>query len=93
MIRYPYLIEVNLPSVHQDYVEQFLDQTVTSLTNNMRFRAAYEHIEKVMHKFTRETTRINCAKITSLHPSHNFQLTEKFRRYFPLVDPQSMFQK
>jgi hypothetical protein len=51
---------------------------------------AYEHLQRMTHYFTRETTRINCAKINNLTKSHTFEITEQFRIYFPLVNPQLM---
>lgn len=92
-ITYPYLRQINLILVNDDYVEQFLDDTKTCLPKNITFNTAYECLQNVTHHFTREETRNNCAKITMLEPCHQFILTEEFRMYFPLVDPQSMVPK
>lgn len=86
IIKYPYLTEINLFDVHDDYVEQFLDHTKTCLSKNIQFLTPYEHIQRVTHNLTRETTRVNCAKITNLIP-HTYKLTQEFIMYFPLVNP------
>jgi hypothetical protein len=66
LIEYSFLGELAIFSVHDDYIEQFLFDTKTYLQNNVLLHINYESLQRVTHNFTREDTRINCAKIHEL---------------------------
>ncbi len=66
IIRYPHLIRLRFTTAHDDYVEQFLVNTKMSLPNNVYLSVYYQSLKRVTHSFTRNTTRINGAKLTSL---------------------------
>jgi hypothetical protein len=48
IIKYNHLIELNLSEAHQDYHEQFLFYTKTSLTNNVRVWMNYLSVKKAI---------------------------------------------
>ena len=60
IIKYPHLTTLNLLRAHDDYVEQFLVDTEMSLSYLHVF---YEALKRVTENFTRNTTRINWAKL------------------------------
>ena len=66
IIEYPHLIELDLVRIHENYVEQFLNNTKTCLLNNVYLHVDYDSLQKVTHNFTRDATRINCSKINGL---------------------------
>ena len=66
VIEYPRLTELNLPGVHIDYVEQFLSSMNTRLPCLRNLWIRYEHLISVTNNFTRDSTRINCAKLKRL---------------------------
>jgi hypothetical protein len=63
IIQYPYLTKLDLNDVHDDYVEQFLLDTKTCLSRKLELDVDYEPVDRVTHNFTRDATRINCAKL------------------------------
>jgi len=83
IIEYPHLIELDLVRVHENYVEQFLDNRKMSLPNHVNLYVAYDLLEKVTHNFTRDATRMNSSKINHLllfnKPAFAFDLKD----YFP----------
>ncbi|CAF3914734.1 unnamed protein product [Rotaria sp. Silwood1] len=66
LIEYSFLGELVILNAHDDYIEQFLCNTKTHLQNNVLLHIKYESLQRVTHNFTREDTRINCAKINEL---------------------------
>ncbi|CAF3412615.1 unnamed protein product [Rotaria sp. Silwood1] len=66
LIEYSFLNELAIVKGHDDYIEQFLFNTKTYLQNNVLLHINYESLQRVTHNFTRENTRINCAKINKL---------------------------
>lgn len=66
IIEYPHLLELYLPHVHIDYVEQFLSGMNTRLPCLRKLWVGYEHLRSVTNNFTRNLTRINCAKLQCL---------------------------
>ncbi|CAF3375804.1 unnamed protein product, partial [Rotaria sp. Silwood2] len=65
-IKYPHLTSLNLVQVHDDYLEQFLVDTEMCLPNHVHLSVNYEAMKRVTENFTRNTIRINCAKLASL---------------------------
>ncbi|CAF3150249.1 unnamed protein product [Rotaria sp. Silwood2] len=63
IIKYPHLTLLNLLCAHNDYIEQFLDNTKTCLSNNIHLVVDYNSLQTVTYNFTRNTTRVNCVNI------------------------------
>lgn len=51
---------------HDDYIEQFLDDTKVCLSNYITLFVEYCSLRRVTHIFTRARTQINCAKVKYL---------------------------
>jgi hypothetical protein len=84
VIEYSHLTALHLFHVHDDYVEQFLFDTKTSLPNFIRLSIDYDQLQRVTHDFTRDTTRNNCSKIKTMRNS--LQLPKHNRSYFPHLE-------
>jgi hypothetical protein len=82
-IEYFFLNELCIINVHDDYIEQFLFHTKTYLQNNVHLYINYESLERVTHNFTRDVTRINCAKISKLYLCSQGQRSNSLEKYFP----------
>ena len=65
-IEYCHLIELDCGDAHIDYVEQFLSNDNTYSPRLCKLHVQYEHLITVTENFTRNTTRINCAKIEDI---------------------------
>ncbi|CAF1153859.1 unnamed protein product [Adineta steineri] len=65
VIEYPFLNELTLVRVHDDYIEQFLLHCKASF-QDINLSINYESLQRITHGFTRDDTRINCAKINKL---------------------------
>ena len=81
IIKYPHLTEINLAEAHDDYVDQFLNNTKTCLLNNVHLRVRYNSLEKTTNNFTRDVTRMNCSKIITLIVSGH--TNQNLEQYFP----------
>ncbi|CAF1486971.1 unnamed protein product [Rotaria sp. Silwood1] len=66
IIEYSYLIQLDLLKTHENYVEQFLNNTKLSLLHNIYLRVDYDTLQRVTDNFTNDTTRMNCSKIKYL---------------------------
>jgi len=85
IIKYPYLTNLTLYDAHDDYIEEFLVNTKICLLNNaVHLNIYYEQLKRVTNNFTRDTTRINCAKLDSLC-LNGCQLPQYAKDYFPHV--------
>ena len=67
MIRYPSLRNLNLPCVHDDYVEQFFFSTRTCFSNGMHVGVHPSQLKRVTHVLMRDETRINYSKVKSFY--------------------------
>ncbi|CAF4251841.1 unnamed protein product, partial [Rotaria sordida] len=83
IIKSPHLTDLNLIQAHDDYVEQFLVDTEMCLSNHLHLSVYYEAMKMVTENFTRNTTRINCAKLRSLHLWMACGITKHVKDYFP----------
>jgi hypothetical protein len=86
LIQFPFLIELFIFHVHDDYTEQFLLDTKTYLRNNVRLYIDYASLQRVTHNFTRDATRINCAKINKMHLKGRPQCLNSLQEYFPYAE-------
>ena len=65
-ITYSCLTRLCVLCSHDDYLEQFLLDTKTSLPSNMSLSAACDTLETVTCHFTRSDTKSNCTKFSSV---------------------------
>ncbi|CAF1374487.1 unnamed protein product [Rotaria sordida] len=83
IIEYPHLSHLNLDEAHDDYVEQFLLDTKTSLPNSVYLSVDYQVLKRVTQHFTRNTTRINSIKLRSLGLIGKCKIPKYVKEYFP----------
>ncbi|CAF1128301.1 unnamed protein product [Rotaria sordida] len=83
IIKYPHLTRVKFLAVHDDYVEQFLVDTTMCLPNNVFLAVCGQALERVTENFTRNTTRINCAKLRLVYLVGKYEITQQLKDYFP----------
>jgi hypothetical protein len=86
VIKYSHLTLLRLDMAHDDYIEQFLIHTKTCLSNCISLMVYYPSLKNVTNNFTRDTTRINCAKINYIHGIDKLDLPKHFHTYFPYVE-------
>jgi hypothetical protein len=87
IIEFSHLAELILQDVHIDYVEQFLSSANTSLPSLTALTVQYEHLKVVTKNFTRDATRINCAKLKYIFFGKVIHLAQprNFYLYFPCL--------
>lgn len=85
LVKYPYLAILSVYCAHEDYVEEFLDEHRTCLSNDVKLSVSYGMLRKVTNNFTRASTRINCKKISFLYDIHKDNVPDHFYLYFPHV--------
>jgi hypothetical protein len=83
LITFNHLFELNLFSVHNDYVIQFLSDRNTRLPCLTNLIIGYKLLITVTKNFTNDSTRLNCSKIKSLITHELIVRPEKFDSYFP----------
>ncbi|CAF1409157.1 unnamed protein product [Adineta steineri] len=85
IITYPHLAELVLSDIHIDYVEQFLFSFNTCLPCLNSLDIRYEHLTTVTENFTRDATRMNCAKVKRIVFNRVIHLgqSRNFYLYFP----------
>ncbi|CAF2668538.1 unnamed protein product [Rotaria sp. Silwood2] len=82
IVKYNYLIALDIEEVHDDYIEEFLFNTKTYFHNNILIYINYKSLERVTHNFTRDVTRINCAKINEIFLFGKKNYSNSLRDYF-----------
>ena len=85
LIKYLHLTKLNLIEAHQDYLNLFLDHTITSLPNCISLGINYTSLTRVTHHFTNDRLRINCGNVIRLRIYSKCQISEDLKRYFPCV--------
>lgn len=83
VIRYPFLIELDLCYAHKDYHKQFLFDDRSCLPNSISVYMNYELVKEVTHNFTSNTARKNCAKILFTSFFERSKFPEHIKEYFP----------
>ncbi|CAF3547553.1 unnamed protein product [Rotaria sp. Silwood1] len=83
IIEYPYLSELDLVEAHDAYIEQFLVDTKTCLSNGICLTVDYQALYRVTQQFTRNTTQLNCIKIRCLGLNDICQIPKYVKEYFP----------
>ena len=66
IVKYCYLIDLNIKQAHDDYIEEFLCDTKTFLCNNIHLTIDCKTLLRVTYNCTRDDMRNNCAKIQKL---------------------------
>ncbi|UJR23220.1 hypothetical protein I4U23_026239 [Adineta vaga] len=92
-IIYSFLYQLSIINVHDNYIEQFLFDSNTSLLNNFTLYIKYESLQRVTHNFTRDITRNNCTKINKLYLCGKSEPSNILQEYFPCaeIDYSSIF--
>jgi hypothetical protein len=85
IVEYPYLISLRIWVSHIDYVEQFLNETKTHLPHLTKLAVDYDQLAIVTNNFTRDITRLNCAKVKQLIIDKTFVHSKDVYVYFPLL--------
>lgn len=87
VVEYPHLVQLDLSYAHPDYVEQFLCSSNTRLPCLNKLRVKYDYLSSVTNYFTRNSTRLNCAKVKCLIFEQMICSVEsrEFHLYFPLL--------
>lgn len=83
IVKYPCLTLLSFPCVHEDYLEEFLDEHRTCLSNHVKLSVGYGILRMVTNNFTRASTRINCKKISFLYMINRDDVPDHFYLYFP----------
>ncbi|CAF2986737.1 unnamed protein product [Rotaria sp. Silwood2] len=91
IINYYHLTELRFFRAHEDYLEEFLLATKTSLLNNVYLFVGRDLLEKVTDNCTRDATRLNCSKIIYCYSKYDTQLEEHIKDYFFHTDIRSWF--
>ncbi|CAF3385449.1 unnamed protein product [Rotaria socialis] len=86
IIEYHHLTKLVLLDVNLDYVEQFLDKTKTSFTNNIFLTIKSYLLGKGTNYFTRSELRVNCAKVYGLNIFGELKTRKNLNAYFPNVN-------
>jgi hypothetical protein len=86
IIEYRHLILLDLARTHEDYVEEFLNNTKTCLLNSVYLRVGYESLKKVTGDFTRNETGGNGSKISRLIVCGYKIELPKLKDYFPYAE-------
>jgi hypothetical protein len=66
VIEFSHLVELMCPFAHNDYLEEFLCNSNTRLPCLSKLIVQYEQLATVTRNFTRNTTRINCARLKQI---------------------------
>ena len=83
IIKYSHLTLLNLWDAHNDYIEQFLDNTKSCLSDNIHLVVNYDCLQTVTSNFTRNTTRMNCSRVTKLSVYDKLVTFRQLKDYFP----------
>ncbi|CAF1431603.1 unnamed protein product [Rotaria sordida] len=83
IIEYPHLIRLDLVQTHENYVEQFLNNTKVCLLNDFDLRVDYNTLQRVTDNFTSDAIRINCSKIKCLFLYNEPELSRDLKDCFP----------
>ncbi|UJR15355.1 hypothetical protein I4U23_002304 [Adineta vaga] len=82
VIKYPFLNDLRLGGAHDDYIEQFLLQSKACFEDSS-LSINYRALQRITHNFTRDDTRINCAKIIKLVLYGDKKHSSCLQEYFP----------
>ncbi|CAF1457214.1 unnamed protein product [Rotaria sordida] len=83
LITFNHLLTLDILSVHDDYVIQFLSDKITRLPCLTNLLIKYKKLTRITNYFTNDTARLNCAKIKSLITFELLVPPQNFHSYFP----------
>ncbi|CAF1375581.1 unnamed protein product [Rotaria sordida] len=84
IIEYPHLTKLAIVQSHENYLEQFLNNSKMYLSNNIYLFVDYNSLQRVTDNFTSDTTRMNCTKIKCLNINIQPELSlDLIKDYFP----------
>lgn len=83
IVEFPHLTSLHMKFAGRDYVEQFLNNTKTNLPRLTKLEINYYDLANVTDNFTRDATRINCAKVKYLILDNIMVHSRDFHLYFP----------
>jgi hypothetical protein len=84
-IEYPHLTTLHTWCAHRDYLEQFLNETKTSMPCLTQLITLVRNLVVVTNHFTRRETRRNCAQVKTLISPEVLSNFEGLYDYFPLL--------
>ncbi len=85
IVKYNSLTRLDITRIHDDYLEEFLSDTRTCFHNNICLSINYKSLERVTHNFTRDDTRINCSKMSTIY-FYGKEDSKSVRDYFPAAE-------
>jgi hypothetical protein len=85
IVTYPHLTSLSVRYCHIDYVDQFLNETKTHLPRLTELIVNYNQLTIVTENFTRNATRINCAKVKRLIIVTSLPHSKDLYVYFPVL--------
>jgi hypothetical protein len=83
MVKYPHLTSLDVAYCHENYLEQFLNETKAYVPCLTKLTVDHRHLKSVTENFTREATRCNCAKVKQLIIIQRLDNSEDHSHYFP----------
>ena len=85
VIEYLHLTSLDVTRCHEDYLDQFLNETKAYIPCLTKLSVSASELKKVTKDFTKETTRRNCANLKELLIDPMIDLTEH-SHYFPSLE-------
>ena len=86
IIEYPHLSQLIIFTSHSDYLEQFLNANKTCLRNCLKLIPRCSDLQLITNNFTRDETRINCAKVKYLDRHEQWNVPSHFYDYFSRLE-------
>ena len=83
IIKYSHLTYLHIAESHDDYIEQFLFDTRTCLSNYIYLAVDYHGLKRVTKQFTSNTIRKNCEKLRALNLVGKERIPKYVKQYFP----------
>ncbi len=84
-LHFPKLIYLSIRYAHIDYINQFLHDKYTRITQSFILWIDYRRLVTATDNFTNDATRVNCSQVVSLNIDQSFVYPENFYLYFPLL--------
>ncbi len=83
MVEYSHITSLDVAYSHNDYLEQFLNETNAYVPCLTVLTVCYRDLKIVTENFTREATQRNCAKVKQLIITEPLDNAEDHSHYFP----------
>ncbi|CAF1678157.1 unnamed protein product, partial [Adineta ricciae] len=85
IVEYPHLSFLDISTVSNYYIEEFLNETKIRLSCLLELKIDYERLRVITKDFTRESTRHNCANVQRLIIYRAIVGSKDYYDYFPLL--------